>query len=206
MLDHQLPRSPWHTHIFIDWSAGARLLIRHLAGIGRKRFLFAGFDGNDWSDERRAAVATEIASAGLHLVASDPLGHEVPSGRPVDAATMDSVAALTVAVLRRQDVDTVICVNDHLARRLIERHGLPLEQVTGFDNSAWAREVGLLSPGINHPRVAEAILGVCWSPRPATHAMLIPVPPHLPMHAHRALTAGPGAAAASAPEVRPRSA
>ncbi len=193
VFDSMLPRSPWHTHVFVDWSAGARLLIRHLAGQSHRRFLFAGFDGNDWSDERKAAVTAEITSAGLLLLANEPLGHPVPAGRPIDAPTMEAVAARTAAVMAQRGAEIIVCANDKLAQQLVEHHGIPLERVAGFDNTPWAREVGLLSPGVNYPRIAEAILGECWSPHPAVHARLIPVSPHLPLHAQRSAAAGPSA-------------
>lgn len=190
VFDAMLPRSPSHTHVFVDWSAGARLLIRHLAGLGHRRFLIASFDGNDWSDERKAAVMAEITSAGLFLIANEPLEQPIPSGRPIDAPTMEAVAARTAAVMAQQGADIIVCVNDKLAQQLVEHHGIPLERVAGFDNSPWAREVGLLSPGVNYPRIAETILGECWSPHPAVHARLIPVSPHLPLHAQRSANTG----------------
>ncbi len=165
-----------------DWERGMREAVNHLIGRGHRRLLYAGLDGIDWSDDRRSAFLSAMRQTGLWPLGAPKPVAPYPGDIPRDAhggfppETYATVAANLLARLEREPADAVICANDHVIRELAALKPLAeLPPLVGFDNSAWAREHGVTSVGMDLRRHADAIFELLAAP-PAPHTRVVRVP------------------------------
>jgi GntR family transcriptional regulator of arabinose operon len=165
-----------------DWEGGMHEAVKHLVGRGHRRILYAGLDGIEWSDDRRAAFLSAMHRAGLWpFAAPEPV---VPYPDSISGDARDHIpaqfyttaAANLLARLEREPADAVICANDRIVQELAALKPLAeLPALVGFDNSAWAREHGLTSVGMDLRRHADAIFDLLAAP-PAPHTRVVRVP------------------------------
>jgi len=165
-----------------DWEGGMHEAVKHLIGRGHRRLLYAGLDGLEWSDDRRAAFLSAMHRAGLWQFADAAPVVPYPGDIPYDAQgrfqekTYATAAANLLARLEREPADAVICANDRVVRELVALKPLAeLPALVGFDNSAWAREHGLTSVGMDLRRHADAIFDLLATP-PAPFTRVVRVP------------------------------
>ncbi len=166
----------------MDWAGGTRLATDYLIRQGHQRIRFAGYDGVDWSDDRRAAFLAALRQAGRWQIGQPhpciPFPGEILYDR-VDrpSSTNARRAAINLRdALAASPADAVICANDALALELLSlapRDQLPV--LLGFDNSPGAKEHGFTSVGMDLRRHADQIFDLLAAP-PAPVTQLIRVP------------------------------
>jgi len=126
--------------------------------------VFAGYDGLEWSDERRGGFLAAMHTAGLWRLGQPPpcvpfsVSKILNEHGNILANTSDKAGAHCAAWLKIHPVDVVICANDAMAQALLKRSPRPMPLVVSFDNSQWAREHQVISLDINHRLIAEALL------------------------------------------------
>jgi DNA-binding LacI/PurR family transcriptional regulator len=165
-----------------DWERGMREAVKHLVGCGHRRLLYAGLDGIGWSDDRRSAFLSAMRQTGLWPLGAPKPVAPYPGDIPRDAyggfppETYATAAANLLARLERESADAVICANDYIVQALAAlKPPAELPVLVGFDNSAWAREHGVTSVGMDLRGHADAIFDLLAAP-PAAFTRVVRVP------------------------------
>lgn len=163
--------------VCVDWAAGTRRAVEYLIGRGHRRIVFAGYDGVDWSDDRRGAFLAAMHKAGRWqygepapcVAYPGPIRYDRP-GHP-ESGIAATAAEHLLRVLGSEPADGVLCANDALAMELrarAPRRSLP--ELVGYDNSVWAMEHSVCSVAMDLRRHADAVMELLA--RPATEARL----------------------------------
>lgn len=139
----------------IDHELGARMLVRHLHQIGRRRFGFlSGPEHSHAGRERQLGIAREAGELGIELP---------EAGLIACAPTVEGGAAAAAELLERQPgVDALVCFNDLVAAGALQTLaalgiGVPEDiAVVGYDDIVFAR---MFTPALTTIRAPTFELG-----------------------------------------------
>jgi len=149
--------------VTFDWLTGTEAAVDSMIRRGCRRLLFAGYDGINWSDERRGGFLRALRHRGMWELGAPqpcfcpPCETDRPDGQP-DGQSARHLAVALRDHLRTYTADGILCAHDRIAETLMDLAGsLPLPLLVGHDNTIWAAEHGISSVTVNaHLFVTEA--------------------------------------------------
>jgi len=164
----------------IDWLSGTSAAVNYLLRQGYRRLLFAGYEGVDWSDERKGGFLSELQRHHLWDMHRPPPC--LPLSSPESFLNMSDsipgqrVAKDLLAYLEKHPVDAVLCANDQIVEQVQTLAGsakLPL--LVGYDNTAWPATHQVSSVAINLRLLVDEVLRVLELP-PISPPRFVTVP------------------------------
>jgi LacI family transcriptional regulator len=141
--------------IHLDNAAGARAVVEHLVGLGRKRLVhISGPDGNIDAQERADAFRAACATARVIC--------EVVAG---DFAEESGTAAIQALIARGSVFDGIFAANDNMAIGALQglrNAGIRVPEdvaIAGFDDIPLARHLGISTVRVRIAELGERALG-----------------------------------------------